>query len=393
MEQEPLYTAEQLADVKAYHRPKYVLGAIDLVFAPVLLILMVRFVTRPLWNVSLRWGTAVEEWLAGSRARAFARVAGLLWRGPGWAAALFFGVLFFELQQLVDLPLDLWFGFVREHEFGLSTASIWVFIADLVKGKLFFATALATLVFGLFGLARRLRSWWWVLGVTASVLMLGATAIDPYRSRLYVEQTPLPEGELRDRVTRLMKDAGIDFKDVLVEHTASRTVRLQAYFAGTGPTRTIVLNDSLVSALTVDEALASVAHEAGHVNEARWPARLASALALVGFLFVVELIFRRSAAKGWFGIAERADVRTLPIVVLAFSTALTVANPVSGALSREREYEADRYGIALTRDPLAFKRMLMKAARTNKMDPDPPRWVVLNGMSHPPIGERIAAIQ
>jgi STE24 endopeptidase len=34
--------------------------------------------------------------------------------------------------------------------------------------------------------------------------------------------------------------------------------------------------------------------------------------------------------------------------------------------------------------------MLVKAARVNKMDPEPPRWVVLKGMSHPPIGERLA---
>jgi len=41
----------------------------------------------------------------------------------------------------------------------------------------------------------------------------------------------------------------------------------------------------------------------------------------------------------------------------------------------------------------AFRAMLVKAARTNKMDPDPPRWAVLHGMSHPPIGERIAALE
>jgi STE24 endopeptidase len=36
--------------------------------------------------------------------------------------------------------------------------------------------------------------------------------------------------------------------------------------------------------------------------------------------------------------------------------------------------------------------MLVKAARVNKMDPEPPRWVVLKGHGHPPIGERLAAI-
>ena len=36
--------------------------------------------------------------------------------------------------------------------------------------------------------------------------------------------------------------------------------------------------------------------------------------------------------------------------------------------------------------------MLVKAARVNKMDPEPPRWIVIKGLSHPPIGERISDI-
>jgi STE24 endopeptidase len=36
--------------------------------------------------------------------------------------------------------------------------------------------------------------------------------------------------------------------------------------------------------------------------------------------------------------------------------------------------------------------MLVKAARVNKMDPVPPRWIVIKGLTHPPIGERIADI-
>jgi STE24 endopeptidase len=381
---EPIYTAEQLAEVKAYHQPRYAYSCIDFALSPLVLLVMVRWATRPLWRVSERAGTRIE--------RPGLKLPTKLWNGTGWAAALVFALLFFGAYSLPDLPIEIWFGYFHEHAHGLSRASPAVFIVDSVKGKLLFAVALGSLVFGLFGLARRTKRWWWLLGVTASALMLVSTAIDPYRSRVYVDQTPLPAGALRDSITALMARANIDFRDVLVEHTASRTVRLQAYFAGTGPTRTIVLNDSLVTTLTGDEVLAAVAHEAGHVNEPRWPARVASSLALIGFLFLVELIFRRAAAKQWFGILERADVRTLPVIVLVFSFGLTLGNPISGAVSREREYAADRYGLALTGNVPAFRSMLVKAARTNKMDPDPPRWAVLRGMSHPPIGERVEAI-
>lgn len=384
---DPIYTAEQLAEVKAYHAPRYTASLVDLVVTPVVLAVMVRWATAPLWRLSVRIG----GWIT-TKPWSVLKVPTRLWSGPGWAEALAFALLFFGLYSLLDVPTEIWFGYVHEQAHGLSRATPMMFVTDWVKGKTLFVLAVGSLVFGLFGLARRTRHWWWLLGASASALMLVSTAIDPYRSRVYVEQTPLEEGPLRARITGLVAKAGIDFRDVLVEHTASRTVRLQAYFAGTGPTRTIVLNDSLVAGLTEDEVLASVAHEAGHVNEPRWPARVGSAVVLLGFLFAVERLFRRAAARRWFGIEERADVRTLPLVVLIFTLGLLLANPVSGAISREREYAADRYAVALTGDVQAFRAMLVKAARTNKMDPEPPRWAVLRGMSHPPIGERVAAL-
>ncbi len=389
---DPLYTAEQLAEVKAYHEPRYTIGAVDAVVTPLVLIAMVRWVTRPLWGLSHRLGERFEAWSART-VGPLSRVGAMLWKGSGWAGSLLFALLFFELFGLLDLPTEIFLGYVHEHAHGLSRTTPAVFAMDLFKAKLVFALAIGSLVFGLYGLARRTPNWWWLLGVSAAVLMLGSSAIDPYRARLYVEQTPLEAGDLRERITALMRTAGIDFRDVLVEHTASRTVRVQAYFAGAGPTRTIVLNDSLLEALTTDEILAAVAHEAGHVNEARWPARVASAVVLVGFLGVVELLFRRSARRQWFGLQDRADVRTLPVIALLFTLAMMMSGPISAAVSREREYAADRYGLGLTKDVAAFRSMLRKAARVNKMDPSPPRWVVLRSWSHPPIMDRLAALE
>jgi STE24 endopeptidase len=219
--------------------------------------------------------------------------------------------------------------------------------------------------------------------------MTASAALDPYRSRLYVEQKPLPDGPLRARILSLVKQADVEVADVLVDETLSRTVRLQAYFAGAGPTRTIVLNDALLKNLTDDEILAAVAHESGHVHEPRWPARVLSTVSLFAFLGLVEWLFRRSAKRGWFGITERADIRTLPLILLVFDLSMSAAGPVSGWVSRRREWAADRYAMELTKDPQAFASMLVKAAQVNKMDPEPPRWLVLKGMSHPPIGERV----
>lgn len=375
---EPIFTATELAEVKAYHAPRYTFEAVDTLLWPLMLVLVVRFLTVPLYRLATRltarWRSAVLD---------------RVWKGPGWGATIVFALLLFGLFSLVTLPTDIWFGFVREHQYGLATSSPWVFAVDSFKAHLFTAVAVLSLAFGLFGLARRLTQWWWVMGLVASLVMTASAAVDPYRSRLYIDQKPLPDGPLRARILSLVKEANVEVADVLVDETLSRTVRLQAYFAGTGPTRTIVLNDALLKNLTDDEILAAVAHESGHVHESRWPARVLSTVSLFAFLGLVEWIFRRSAKRGWFGITERADIRTLPLILLVFDLSMSAAGPVSGWVSRRREWAADRYGMTLTKNPDAFASMLVKAARVNKMDPEPPRWLVLKGLSHPPIGERV----
>lgn len=377
---EAIFTAEQLAEIQAYHRPNYVWGAVGDVVNLGVALLLFRFAVGPLYRRC-------------ERVKVPSRVLARVWMGDGWAAALAFAISYFAITTLIYLPMDVYFDYFHEHAYGLSKHTPGSFAFDYVKGLLISIGALGALTFGLFGLARRVRLWWLVLGVAGAGVLLFSAALDPYRARIFFDQKPLPAGEVRDRITALMAKADIDFQDVLVEDNSRATVRLQAYFAGRGPTRTIVLNQALLKELTPDEILAAVAHEAGHVHESRWPATIASAAALLLFLYFVDRILRWVAKRGFWGVTEPADIRALPVVLLVFSLCSTVAKPVSAAFSRERERAADLYGLQLTQNPEAFASMLVKAARVNKMDPDPPLWVTLKSRSHPTIRQRLDFVE
>lgn len=379
---EPLFTAAELEQVRAYHGPIYTAAAVDLVLWPVVLLLSARFLTRPLFALATRWTAKV-------RVPALSRV----WRGDDWAATVLFAILFFAFFALVTMPIDLWFGFVREREFGLSHESLGSFLFDGLKRQALLVASVSALAFGLFGIARRTERWWWLVGLAAAVVLVISTAIDPYRARLYFEQTPLEAGPLRTRLTELLTRADIPFGDILVVKTGEKSVRVQAAFAGTGPTRTILLTDTLLAAMTEDEIVAAVAHEAGHVSESRWPGRVLTPLAVFGLLAFVEWLFRRSSARGWFGITARGDVRVLPLLVLVFDLTTTAVTPISAAFSRARESAADRFAVSLTGRPEALASLLVKLGRINKVDPDPPRWYVLSGVTHPTIVERVEALR
>lgn len=372
-------TASELAEIKAYHAPHYAIAAVDLIVWPLLLLVGARFLTRPLFAFA-------------SRVRLRSRVLERVWGDDSWSATVAFALLYFGVFAVLTIPLELW-SYSHEREFGLSTESPGAWLFDSLKAHSLLVVAVSALAFGLFGVARRTTKWWWLVGIATSLVLVVSTALDPYRAKLYVDQAPLAAGPLRDRLTQVLTKANIEFGEIVVVNTSEKSVRVQAAFAGTGPTRTILLTDTLLSSMSEAEIVAAVAHEAGHVSESRWPGRILTPLAVFALLAFVEWLFRRSEARGWFGITKRADVRVLPLVLLTFDLVMMVATPVSAAFTRERELAADRYAVELTHDAASLTSLFQKLTRINKEDPDPPRWYVLSGVTHPTVRERVEAIQ
>ena len=390
-----IFTADELSHIEAYHWPGYVLTAVLTIVSPLMMWALVRFAAQPFFQFAERvsqrpWVDALAK---KPLLRTVAHITTLLWKGPGASAALLFSFGLLAFLAVLNLPAEIYFGFIREHQYGMSTEPFSGFAFDWVKATAINAMSMSALTLGLYGLARRLKYWWLILGIIAGVAMLASTLADPYRNRVYVDQDPLTEGPLKTLLVNTMKSAGIDFEAIVVEKTAVKSARLQAYFAGEGPTRTIVLNDVLLTTLTDDEIVAAVAHEAGHVHEDRWLRRIGAFLALIGFLGFIEWLFRWTARTGRAGITQRADIRTLPMILLAFELVSTLADPIGGFVSRRGETAADRYALNLLHRPDIFESMLIKATRTNKMNPDPPWWLVLMGTSHPPMNQRIENVR
>ncbi len=390
-----LFTAEQLQQLRAYRDPQY---RLSLLLLGVNLVVLTGFVvsSERLYRGCRRVAAGAGRRLAVTRdipvLRAFPSALEKLWGGEGWGVALLFGGATFAVGSLIHFPIDVYLGFVHEHRFGMSTETFPRFLRHWLVGATVGAFTTAFAALGIFGLARRLRSWWWILGLVCGATLFVSSSMDPFRARLYSDQSALERGQLRAKLERLLAHSQVDFDDLLVEKTSRRSKRVEAYFAGEGPTRRIIFTDTLLANFTEDEVVAVVAHEAAHVHEARWLSFLGAAIALLAFLFFIHQLFLFGERRGWFGNAAYGDIRYLPLISLCFFILTLLSRPISNALSRERELNADRTAIALTKNPEVFRAMLIKAARINRMDPDPPRWVVLRTFSHPPIRERLAAI-
>jgi STE24 endopeptidase len=170
-----------------------------------------------------------------------------------------------------------------------------------------------------------------------------------------------------------------------------KTRKTNAYFTGLGRARRVVLYDTLIASSTPEEVELVLAHELGHWRRHHiWKGLALGAASMLGALWAIARILALAAASGRFAFIHPADVRSLPLLLLAFLVLHLTTLPVQQAISRAFEREADLESLRLTGNPDAFIASEVHLARANLADIEPPRPIVWLLYSHPPVLERIA---
>ena len=233
-------------------------------------------------------------------------------------------------------------------------------------------------------LARRFGTRWWlpgsvlVVGAGAAFLYAGPVVLDPLFNRF----TPLPAGKTRSEVLDLADKAGVKVGQVYEVDASRRTTAANAYVTGLGPTKRVVLYDTLLKDFTGAETRLVVAHELGHVHYRDVPHGLLYVLlvAPLGVLAITRL------ADEWAGGDRRRWVPALALAVGVVSTPVTI---VSNQLSRRIEARADAFALRLTHETRPFIGFQERIAVRNVADPDPPEWITALLATHPTPVERI----
>jgi STE24 endopeptidase len=270
---------------------------------------------------------------------------------------------------------------------GLATQSWGGWVADLVKGTTLEAAFAAAGGTAVTAAVRRFPRHWWLLGAGGSVALgallalLGPVALAP----IFNDFDPLPDGETRSDVLELAAAAGVAVGEVYAVDASRRTNAANAYVTGLGPTKRVVLFDTLLDRYGRDEIRGVVAHELAHVRyrDVRRGIAYAAIVAGPAALATARLSRLLSAQPGTPealpGLALLAALVSAPIAV------------ASSRLSRSIERRADAYSLELTRAPDAFISFERRIVLQNLADIDPPRWLQALLASHPSTAERIGA--
>ncbi len=302
------------------------------------------------------------------------------------------------LQLMAETVLDVVLNYVDtmiiEQKYGFNRCTLKTFVADQIRGFLLGFGLSAGMMCALCALHMAMGDWVVVLftGVLF-VFTLVVSFLYPVFSRIGNKFVPLEEGELKDRLMALLNKHGYKVKAIEVMDASRRTTKLNAYFTGFGKLKTIVLYDNLLSAMTPDEICAVFAHELGHgIHKDVLKNQILNLVNLFTMSVVVWLSVRFAGLHTDFGFEEV----NYGFAYILMGVGLGLVQPLLGMLinarSRKAEYRADRqavqegYGEALVE-------ALKKLSRDNfaHLSPDP--MLVVLEYSHPPLSQRIAAIE
>jgi Zn-dependent protease with chaperone function len=347
-----------------------------------------------IWVFSTVWGLVLPAALLwtgfSARMRDWARAIGRKW----FFVIAAYWVIFTVVTTVIDLPRAYYVGFVRQHAYDLSNQTLGKWASDQM------ASLAVTLVIG--GVAlwvpylllrRSPRRWWIYTSLAAVPFIVTIVLVQPlWIDPLFNRFGPMKDKSLETEILRLAGRAGIEGGRVFEVAKSEDTKQINAYVNGFGATKRIVLWDTILAALDGRQILVVMGHEMGHyVLGHVWKLIIVLSLTILGMTYAVHrlsgALIRRHAAR--FGFTELGDVASLPLVLVLVGLISLVTDPLTLAVSRHFEHEADRFAAEITRDNHAAATAFVILQQENLAVPRPGRFYTWFRASHPPVGDRI----
>jgi STE24 endopeptidase len=303
--------------------------------------------------------------------------------GGAAAAAGLYGVV-----TVVDLPFGI-AAHERAVDVGLSTQDLADWLADWGKASAIGAVFAAAVGTGALALMRRFGERWWIPGTAAVV---GVAAVFTWLAPVLLAPVfnkfePLEEGQARRDALELADRAGIEVGEVYRVDASRRSTAINAYVGGLGPTKRVVLYDTLLDDLDQGERRSVIAHELGHVdgNDIQRGLLFVAIVTPLALIFATALAREVARRRG----AELGQPAFLPAIALAIAVTSFVIQIPGNQLSRDVEARADTFSLELTDDPQGMIALQQRLADRNLADPEPPALTRFIFGTHPTTMQRI----
>ncbi|PFH33868.1 CAAX metallo endopeptidase [Besnoitia besnoiti] len=299
------------------------------------------------------------------------------------------------IGECISTPFQLYADFVVEEKHGFNKKTLGLFVKDKLLGLGLTAVIGAPLACAAIWLIKwggeSFYLWLWGFSVATSfaLMFIYPNLIAP----LFNKFEPLKDEELRDKINDLAKKLDFPLGKLYEMDNSKRSGHSNAYFYGFWWSKQIVLYDTLLH-LPHDQILAILGHEMGH-----WKKNHTTKMMAVTFLqlfctfYLFGLVLGNAALFDSFGYSDtRASIIGLKLFSNIFLPVNTLLSLLMTMYSRKNEFEADAFACELGYSkPLKQGLTAIHTENKSCLDPDP--WFSFWHYSHPPLLERLRAIE
>lgn len=308
---------------------------------------------------------------------------------------LVFTAILMLIMKVAGLPFSIYDTFVLEERYGFNRTTPKTFVVDLFKGLLLTAIMgipILALILWIFDTVPYAWFWAWAALSVIQLFMLyiAPVAILP----LFNKFTPLEEGELRSAIEAYARKQQYKLSGIFTIDGSRRSAKSNAYFTGFGNTKRIALFDTLIEQHTTDELVAILAHEAGHsrLGHVKKGIAMSSITSLLMFALLAVAV-QQPGLYAAFGIEGTPLYAGLVFFGFLYAPISMILGVVGSYLSRKHEYEADAFAAKTTQGSQALISALKKLTAHNMGNLTPHPFKVFMEYSHPPLRERMRALQ
>jgi STE24 endopeptidase len=324
-----------------------------------------------LWNVI--YGLAIA-WLLLARGRwAKLNLRAQRVTSRRFLSSMLVGAAYVATTWLLSLPMSIYEGFYREHQYGMATQAFGPWFGEQLIGLGVGLAIGSPAIAILYLVVRRAGKQAWLLGATAAIaifafiVLIAPVYIDP----LFNTYKPLADGPVKDSILSMARANGIPTGNVYQFDASRQTTRISANVSGLWGTTSIRLNDNLLKT-TLPEIREVMAHEMGHyvLNHSVKHLVYFGLLFAAGFAFIqfgYGAVVRRWGS-GW-SLGDHTDVAGLPLMAALLSVFMFVATPLTNNVIRSAEVEADLFGLNASREPDGFAETALKLGKYRKLVP------------------------
>jgi len=298
--------------------------------------------------------------------------------------------------MILGIPSSLYSQFVIEKKYGFNKMTGKVFVLDLLKG-LFLSLLLGLpILYLIFWLYQVSGTYWWIWAFLAFfAFQLFLAAVYPtFLAPLFNKFIPLEDGSLKKAIEEIATKIKFKMSGIFTIDGSKRSSHSNAYFAGIGKFRRIVLFDTLIKQMNEEEIVSVLAHEMGHNKKRHIQKQL-----LLGFVsglfafWVLSLLIHWPPFFQAFGAGEVSPAKALILFGLFEGSFTFLLTPFSNYLSRKYEYEADRFSLEVTGRSAPMVSALIKLSKENLSNLTPHPLYSFYYYSHPSTLERVNALE